>query len=500
MAISKINKRASGVLMPIFSLPSDSFNGTFGKYAYEFVDFLASSKQSYWQFLPMVDKCVLTNSPYSAISSVAGDTRFIDTDIMYEENLLNNLEFKQIKYFEKVERSLKMSALLRKHQILQNSFTRIKNNLPKDFIQFCTDEKEWLDDYALYSSMKNQCLLPFYDWPEVLKFRDKLAMKEYTELYTDDINFYKYLQYLFFKQWFALKKYANSKGIKMIGDIPYFMNHDTPEAWANPKNYYFDKNLNIDKYSCYPPAKGETKIKIYGFPLYNWEYFKQTNYKYLKDKINYAKRMYDVIRFDHFIGYDTIFFSKKDAKLVSEGKWEKSHIDVFIKVLKDTCKDIPVIIESSDCFSKHCNDVIAKNELTKILCVQDMFPENILIEALPKCVSIKNNVLCLGNHDTNTLLGWINTASKPQINSALKIYNAESKKNLANKMLYWLAGSNANTVIYQAQDLLLLDENFRTNTPNSYDNCFEWRFSKEQFDQLDSNFLAELTINSNRTK
>ena len=298
--------RTSGVLMPISSLPSPYGIGTMGKDAKKFVDFLEKGGQKYWQILPICPTSY-GDSPYQSFSSFAGNPYFIDLDYLCKDKLLTQKECESYDWGKSAKKVDYGIMYINRYDLLKKAFARFKKNIPDDYSTFCKKEAEWLDEYTLFMALKDaNDGHAWSQWDEQLKVRNEKAIKEAKEKYADDIEFYKMLQYLFFKQWKALKKYANEKGIEIIGDVPIYVAMDSADVWANPKQFYLDKELNpIEVAGCPPDAFSEDG-QLWGNPLFRWDVMKKDNYSWWTKRIKAMASLYDIVRIDHFRGFDSL--------------------------------------------------------------------------------------------------------------------------------------------------------------------------------------------------
>ena len=300
-------KRSAGVLMPISSLPSKYGIGTLGKGARDFIDFLEKSGQTYWQVLP-IGPTGYGDSPYQSFSTFAGNPYFIDLCELIEEGLLSEDECDSYDWGDDVEYIDYEKIYLSRFKILKKAYKRSKINEDKKFIAYCKYNKWWLEDYALYMAIKDYLGgISWLEWDENLKLRDKKTLSKYSKKLNEEITFYKYTQYLFSSQWNKLKVYANKKGISIIGDIPIYVALDSADTWANPELFQLDKDLNPIAVAGCPPDSFSEDGQLWGNPLYDWEYHKYTNYKWWIKRIKYCYNLYDIVRIDHFRGFDEYF-------------------------------------------------------------------------------------------------------------------------------------------------------------------------------------------------
>ena len=307
--------RGCGILMPVFSLPSEYGIGTFGKEAFKFVDFLEKAGQTYWQILPL-NPTNYGDSPYQSFSSFAGNPYFIDIDELIDKKLLTKTEADSYDFGSCHERVDYGKLYENRLKLLRISFNRFKAN--DDYIEFTTKNSFWLDDYALFMALKNaHGDSAWKTWEKPLKLRDTDAINQAKINFSTDINFYKYLQFKFNEQWNSLKKYANKKGISIIGDIPIYVAFDSADVWSNPKQFLLNETLEPCVVAGCPPDAFCEDGQLWGNPIYDWKFMKKDGYNWWKNYLGNALKRYDVVRIDHFRAFEayyTIPYDDKNAK------------------------------------------------------------------------------------------------------------------------------------------------------------------------------------------
>lgn len=315
--------RAGGILLPISSLPSNYGIGCFSKSAYEFVDILERAGQKYWQILPLCPTGY-GDSPYQSFSTFAGNPYFIDLESLIAEGILTKEECDKVDFGDNPRYVDYEKMYLFRLSLLRKAYERSNICSNSEFLKYQEENSYWLNDYAVFMAVKERFgQRPWNEWAEDIKFRWNNAMDYYQRELYFDIEFQKYLQYTFFKQWKKLKNYANNKGIKIIGDIPIYVAFDSADAWANPKLFQFDSQNNPTRIAGCPPDGFSASGQLWGNPLYNWEYHKITGYEWWIKRIQYCAQLYDVIRIDHFRGFDKYYsipYGEKNAVNVYQPK------------------------------------------------------------------------------------------------------------------------------------------------------------------------------------
>ena len=315
--------RSSGVLMHISSLPSPYGIGTLGKEAYRFADFLEKAEQSWWQMLPVCPTSY-GDSPYQSFSSYAGNPYFIDLLFLVRDGLLKKSEIE--------ERSWGKDPLFvdygtiyeNRFPVLRLACERLKEKLPKDYAAFEKEQEGWLHTYALFMALKDAHNgKSWLEWEKPLRFREEEAIREAEKKYEEEIRFYKLLQYLFFKQWKELKAYVNKKGIGIIGDVPIYVSYDSADVWSEPEFFQLDKNRRMTKVAGCPPDAFSADGQLWGNPLYRWDVMKADGYNWWVRRIDALRKLYDIVRIDHFRGFDSFYAIPAKDKTAVNGSWKK---------------------------------------------------------------------------------------------------------------------------------------------------------------------------------
>lgn len=483
-------KRSAGILLPIFALPSKYGIGSLGKEAREFVDYLYDAGQSYWQILP-IGPTSYGDSPYSSLSAFAGNPYFIDLDELAKEGLLKKNEYNHLKRNDKkIDYSYLFAT---RFKVLRIAAKRLINKYPKELKLFNKKEKEWLDDYALYMAIK----VSFHGkevekWPNKLRLRDEEELNKKKEELKDEILFWKAVQYLFFKQWHELKKYANDKGIKIIGDIPIYIARDSADIWANPKEFQLDKKGKPTKVAGVPPDYFTADGQLWGNPVYDWAYIKKTNYAWWIKRMQQQFRFYDVVRIDHFRGFESYYTVNVKAKNARKGKWEKGpNIELFKTVEKVLGKK-EIIAEDLGFLTDKVIKMLADSGYPGMKVLEFAFdPNDVEGNNLPHTYD-NNTIIYLGTHDNDTILGWKQLAPKSHIKNAMQYFNINPKDEFNWGMIKGAYSTVSNLVIIQFQDIVGLKIDGRINTPATTGNNWQLTTTKEMYKTSDKKRLKEL--------
>ncbi|MGN1398858.1 MAG: 4-alpha-glucanotransferase [Erysipelotrichaceae bacterium] len=482
--------RTSGVLMPISSLPGDFGIGTLGEYAYKFVDLLKESGQTYWQILPLCPTS-FGDSPYQSFSTFAGNPYFIDLDKLCNDGLLNKQDYISVNWGNdqtKVDYSL---IYQNRNMVLSKVQKKFFQQADEQYTRFCQENEFWLDDYALFMAVKDSYNgISFTQWDEKIKTRDPLSLHYYQNNCGERLNYYKMLQYLFFKQWKQLKKYANDNGIKIIGDVPIYVALDSADVWADPKQFFVDENIQPIEVAGCPPDGFSAVGQLWGNPLYNWQYMKTTGYSWWERRLKSALENYDVVRIDHFRGFDSYYSIPYCQKTAVNGHWNQGPgIDLF-RTLESKLGKMPIIAEDLGFLTDSVKQLLKESGYPGMKVLQFAFNPNEESDYLPHKYN-HNCVVYTGTHDNDTILGWEKTSRHGDVEFAKRYLNCNEPLNYA--MVRAASSSVGDTCIVTMQDLLSLSSEARMNAPSTVGTNWKWRCRKEDMDYQNFTFLAEIT-------
>lgn len=466
--------RTSGVLMPISSLPSPYGIGTMGKSARKFVDFLVKGGQTYWQILPICPTSY-GDSPYQSFSSFAGNPYFIDLDILCKENLLKEKECESFDWGTSEEYIDYGTMYVSRYALLHKAYARFVKNMPEDFSSFCEAEKDWLEDYTLFMALKDaNDGKAWAEWDEKLRVRDAAALDEARKKYAEDIEFYKMLQYLFFKQWRELKAYANENGIEIIGDVPIYVAGDSADVWANPKQFYLDEDLNPIEVAGCPPDGFSADGQLWGNPLFRWDEMKKDNYAWWTKRIKAMSELYDIIRIDHFRGFDSYYAIPAKDKTAKNGKWKQGPgMDLFNQLEKKLGK-LPIIVEDLGFLTDSVRKLLKDSGFPGMKVIQFAFDSREGSDYLPHTYT-SHCVVYTGTHDNDTVMGWMKTAPKASVKFAIEYLNLTEEEGYNWGMMRAAWSSVADMAIVPMQDLIGLGSEARINIPSTLGENWKWR-------------------------
>ncbi len=468
--------RGSGMLLPIASLPSRYGIGSFSKSAYDFIDSLKKSGQKYWQILP-IGPTGYGDSPYQSFSTFAGNPYFIDPDQLIEEGLLTKEECESYD-FGNNDRYIDYEKIyLSRFRMLRKAYDRSNIAMNKDFIAFTEQYGYWLEDYAFYMAIKDSFAgLSWSEWEEDIKLRKAGAMMSYRVKLKNEIEFYKYIQYLFSKQWNQLKDYANKNGIKIIGDLPIYVAFDSADTWSHPELFQLDERQNPVAVAGCPPDAFSATGQLWGNPLYQWEVHRATGYEWWLSRIAYCFQWYDVVRIDHFKGFDEYYSIPYGDDTAVNGHWEKGPGYELFKTIEDRLGKVDIIAEDLGYITESVKDLLKMTGYPGMKILQFAFDSREESDYLPHNYD-KNCIVYTGTHDNDTVLGWFSSINEDDRALALTYLN---RIEMDEKELHWdfirlAEQSVAKLCIIPVQDFLGLGSEARINIPSTLGNNWKWR-------------------------
>ncbi|MGL4572592.1 MAG: 4-alpha-glucanotransferase [Clostridium sp.] len=472
-----MNKRSSGVLMHISSLPGEFGIGSVGKEAYEFVDFLVEAGQKYWQILPL-GHTSYGDSPYQCFSAFAGNPNFIDLDILKKEELLNEIDYKNVN-FGNNEEVVDYSLIFKlRNKILNIAYENFKNKKESDFEIFKNENEFWLEDYSSYMAIKEKFNLKSWrEWDDFnIVSRKEEALKKYKEELKDRIEYYNFVQYEFFKQWNLLKSYANEKGIKIIGDLPIYVADDSADMWSNPNMFKVDKDNKLKVVAGCPPDAFALTGQLWGNPIYDWEELDRDEYRWWVLRIKESLKIYDVIRIDHFRGFESYYEIPFGDKTAEFGVWTKGPGIKLFNAIKKDLGDVNVIAEDLGFMTEEVIKFRNETGFPGMKVLQFAFGGEDSTD-LPHNYT-RNTIAYTGTHDNDTVLGWFNNASNAEREKAIKYLKLNKEEGISFGFIRGIWSSVSNISIATMQDLLQLDSEARMNIPSTLGGNWQWRMKK----------------------
>ena len=465
--------RKSGILMHISSLPGPYGIGTMGKSAYEFVDFLCKAGQSYWQVLPL-NPTGYGDSPYQALSSFAGNHYLIDLDTLIQQQLLTQEEVDALCWGQEECRVDYGCLFENRMKLLHLACDRFTPD--KDYLAFVAENEDWLEDYALYMSLKeNFHGRPWYEWSISLMKRIPSLVCSARREFESSIRFQYFLQYQFFCQWEALRGYANKKGIRIIGDVPIYVPMDSVDVWSAPELFQLDGNRRPTAVAGCPPDSFSADGQFWGNPLYNWEKMKETGYTWWIRRLSAAAKMYDVVRLDHFRGFESYWSIPAGAETAAKGSWKQGPGMDYIRAVQAALPNLDFIAEDLGYVTTEVRQVQLDSGYPGMKVLQFAFDSRETSDYLPHTYPV-NSVCYTGTHDNLTMAQWFDEAAPEDVEMAKAYLGLHEKEGLVRGMIRGAMSSVSRLCIVQMQDYLELGANARMNFPGTLSSAnWTWR-------------------------
>ena len=492
-------KRASGVLLPVSSLPSKYGIGCFSKEAYKWIDQLKEAGQSYWQILPLAPTSY-GDSPYQSFSSFAGNPYFIDLEELIAEGVLTKKECDAVDFGKDASYIDYGKIYENRFKLLRLAYERSNINENEAYHKFVWENGYWLNDYALFMAVKTKFDgAAWSEWAEDIKKRYDYALDYYRKECYFEIEFYKYLQFVFAKQWGKLKAYANEKGIEIIGDMPIYVAFDSADAWASPELFQFDENFEPYAVAGCPPDAFAEDGQLWGNPLYRWDYHKRTDYDWWTKRMAHSFNMYDVVRIDHFRGFDEYYSIPYGDKTALNGHWEKGPGVELFRRLEAKLGQKQIIAEDLGLQTPTVAQLLKDSGYPGMKVLEFAFDPREKSNYLPHSYD-RNCIVYTGTHDNETLVQWYNGLDKESRAFAEEYMN---NKHIPEDEKYWdfirlAMMSCANTCVIPAQDYLGLDKEARINFPSTLGENWKWRINSRMFTKALIKKIRALTKISER--
>lgn len=488
--------RSSGILLHPTSLPGRFGIGDLGLEAYRFIDFLAESAQRLWQILPL-GPTGYGNSPYASYSAMAGNPLLISPEKLRDDGFLSDEDFEGLPEFpvEKVDFDrvipVKMPLLRKACENFQAKATALQQT---EFAGFCSSKAYWLDDYALFMALREAREgKSWHTWePEIAK-RQPDALDRWRQQLATEILYHKYLQFEFFRQWSELKRYANMRGIEIIGDIPIYVAQDSAEVWSHPELFCLDEETGEPELMAgVPPDYFSETGQLWGNPVYDWERLQQDNFKWWVQRFEMLLDYVDIIRIDHFRGFEAYWAVKQGETTAINGEWVKAPGEEFFEVLKEKLGSLPIMAEDLGIITPEVEELRDRFEFPGMKILQFAFgggPDN---PYLPFCYK-RNSVVYTGTHDNNTTRGWFEGISPQEKEHVLRYLGATSSDGINWDLIRLALGSVANQAIIPMQDILSLGGQAQMNFPSTAEGNWEWRYQPDALTEEVRDRLKTLT-------
>ena len=479
--------RTSGILLPVSALPSEYGIGTFGQEAYDFVDFLNRSKQHYWQILPL-GHTGYSDSPYQCFSAFAGNPYYIDPMILFQSGLIT----------EKALPTQKNTGKINYGKLYENRIDLIKQAAYSvdinsgDYISFERNNRYWLDDYALFMSVKeSNSMKPLNEWSEEVRLPDAEMLEKLRQKHRKNITVWKCVQFLFYSQWNNLKRYANARNVEIIGDIPIYVSADSCEMWLHKELFITDDDGNPALYAGCPPDEYAPFGQLWGNPIYDWQRHRKDNYSWWISRLRHSSEIYDVVRIDHFRGFEDYYAVEATATNAVTGEWYKGPSKEFIDAVKRNIPVLRVIAEDLGNITDKVRGLLCYSDFPGMKVLQFAFDGG-NSEFLPHNYT-RHCVAYTGTHDNPTLKQWSLIADDKALTFAKKYLNVNNADSLVNDCIRALFMSVCETVIIPMQDWLSLGSEARLNVPSTAFGNWSWRLKGTELDASLENRIAGMT-------
>lgn len=496
--------RESGILLHPTSLPSSYGIGDLGSGAYEFVDFLSRGRQKLWQILPL-GPVGYGESPYQCFSAFAGNMLLISLEKLMEQKLLREGDIGDIPDFDTTLVEFEKVRAF-KYPLYKKAFLRFQESEADDrYYEFLEKNSFWLEDFSFFMALKEYFGgAPWNQWDKAIASREPEAVRLYRNKLVREIEYHKFLQYIFFSQWLELKSYANRRGIKIIGDLPIFISYDSSDAWSQQSLFQLDAEGNPYKVAGVPPDYFSETGQLWGNPHYNWDEMEKQGFRWWKDRIDLLLELVDIIRIDHFRGFESYWEIPAGEKTAQRGRWVKAPGRKLFRALTEGGRDLPIIAEDLGVITKEVEELKGEFGFPGMKILQFTFGRGSEERFLPHNYE-ENSVVYTGTHDNDTTVGWyLKTAEsdKEAIDNMKKYFRINGE--IGAEEFCWTLiesafKSRADTAIIPMQDILCLGSDARMNIPNTIGGRnWAWRLEKAQLGQGVEERLAKLSLISNR--
>ena len=486
--------RASGILMHISSLPSKYGIGTMGDEAYKFVDFLTASKQTYWQILPL-GPTSYGDSPYQSFSTHAGNPYFIDLDMLRDNGLLTEDDYTGIDWGNDPEKTDYEKLYKNRFKVLKKAYERFKEQDRLLFDMFLERNEMWISNYALFMAIKDSYEgKPWLMWDEGLKKRDPHSLWMFKEAHKDEVEFWEFLQFKFFEQWLKLKEYANNNGIQIIGDIPIYVALDSAAVWVHPDLFDLDDKLVPRTVAGCPPDAFSATGQLWGNPIYNWQRHRETDYNWWIDRLRGAAELYDIVRIDHFRGFDSYYTIPYENATAEHGEWRTGPGMEFFRFVEARLGKLPIIAEDLGFLTPSVIQLLAESGFPGMKVLEFAFDPREESNYLPYTYD-KNCAVYIGTHDNSTIRGWLDDIDTDTYEFCKKFLNCRSDDvtEFVWDFINTAFACVGDTLVLQMQDYLVLDDSARMNTPSTASGNWQWRMKAGAYTKELAEKIADIT-------
>ncbi len=492
--------RASGILLSVSSLPSRYGIGGFTQEAYDWIDFMKKSGQTLWQILPL-GHTSYGNSPYQTFSTIAGNPYFVSLDELIEEGILTREECDGTEFGTDpthIDYGLQYQNRI---PLLRKAWERDAGKDQSGFLKFREEEADWLADYALFMALKDlHEMKPWYEWEQPYKMRDPETIEQAKRDLKDDISFYEHVQYWFYTQWNRLKNYADEQGVRIVGDLPIYVALDSVDVWANPRLFQLDEDLTPTAVAGVPPDYFSETGQLWGNPLYDWDYHRETGFIWWTERVRHAAKLYDVMRFDHFRGLDAYCSIPYGDETAKNGKWVPGPGIALIRAIQEKVPELEIIAEDLGVVTESVKELLAQSGFPGMKVLQFAFDSDSGNDFLPHNYTTTNCVAYTGTHDNATLFQFlceIDGERKERIKNYMNRF-WDTDEQLCDNMIRLGMLSIAKYCIIPMQDYLHIGAEGRMNFPSVSDGNWEWRLTGDRITEDLSGFIGNIARVSGR--
>ena len=492
-----MRRRESGVLLHVTSLPSRYGIGDLGPEAYKWADFLAETKQSIWQILPLnPTEPAHGNSPYQSLSAYAGNPLFISPDFLLENGWLKKTDLDAVPTYS--ETHVDYAAVVAfKSGLFEAAYGRFQQSVPPyEYERFCLENTGWLDDYALFKTLHGHFAGKIWtDWPQEIQDKNPGTLESLKNDFRDGIQFEKFLQYVFFKQWDSLKHYCNELGIRIFGDVPIYVIHDSADVWSSPELFKLDGQKKPFAVAGVPPDYFSETGQLWGNPLYQWDALRDTGYAWWVNRVKHNARLFDILRIDHFrglIGYWEIPAGETNAV---NGRWVEAPGEDFLRALSGRIPNLSLVAEDLGVITPDVREIMSRFELPGMKVLLFAFGDDLAANPyIPHNLS-RHCIVYTGTHDNNTARGWFENEAPPETRERLFGYAGRevSIKDVPWELIRLAMMSVADRAVFPLQDILGLGAEARMNKPSTTEGNWRWRLLPEQLTPAIAEKLREMT-------
>lgn len=489
--------RKFGIILPVFSLPSRYGIGSLGQKAFDFIDYLYNSRVGLWQVLPL-GPTSYGNSPYQSFSAFAGNEYFIDLELLISDGLLKK---EDINKFEDKDESGRIDygkLYLYRFDILDKAARNFFKHVPADYFSFIENNKKWINDYALFMALKKQFdMIPWLQWPEQYRQKDKNTIDQFLLDNKELIDHFCFCQYEFYKQWTAVRQYANRKKVKIIGDIPFYVSLDSADVWANKQLFMLDATGSPTEVAGVPPDYFSETGQLWGNPIYAWSTRKKEVYEWWGDRVSISNKLFDYLRIDHFRGFDSYWAVPAESDTAINGKWKKGPGIDFIKYIKKASGNMKLIAEDLGLLTPSVRKMLRESRLPGMKVLEFAFSDDETNEYLPDQYPV-NCVCYTGTHDNEPLSAWFDSLDKQSRSFFIKYMTKKRLNPDIDGIIRLGMSSKAKMFIVQMQDLLGTGNDSRINSPGVEEGNWQWRVSFTLLDDTLKQRIQFLTSKYNR--